>query len=337
MPSKSLNKQLASYAPQVLVLVSLVAFGVMLYGLDWAKFFSKISDLDLAWIPLMMVAMLLSVMLRALRWQIMLGGREQTRFSDCLDATFLGFLASTVLPLRAGEFARPYLFSRFSKTSFSQALASIIVERACDVLCLLLFIGVLFPIAGVSLPNGAEAVVASLALVAAVILVILAISVLKETLIRRIAQKIFDRLPKSIGAKGPEILENFLSGLRGIKSLRQLVLVVGLSVAIWVAMGIFFQCGFYLFGFDEGFVSGQITNLTIALAVAAPSAPGFIGTFHLGCFAALTLFFGYSDDIATTYALIIHAINMLFNGGAGAWASYKRGLSLSELRGSSKN
>ena len=53
-----------------------------------------------------------------------------------------------------------------------------------------------------------------------------------------------------------------------------------------------YQVALWMFGEFPSFWVGTMINVMLALAVAAPSAPGFIGTYQFGCVVALTYIYG---------------------------------------------
>ena len=76
-------------------------------------------------------------LIRAERWQYLLGPLGPTRFSVVLRTTVIGFGASAVLPARAGEVIRPYLLARREGLSATAAFATILVERIIDLVAVL--------------------------------------------------------------------------------------------------------------------------------------------------------------------------------------------------------
>ena len=77
---------------------------------------------------------------RAERWQYLLGPLGPTRFSTVFRTTVIGFAASAVLPARAGEVIRPYLLARREGLSATAAFATILVERILDLVAVLLLL-----------------------------------------------------------------------------------------------------------------------------------------------------------------------------------------------------
>jgi uncharacterized membrane protein len=69
----------------------------------------------------------------------------------------------------------------------------------------------------------------------------------------------------------------------------------------------------------------------VSLAVALPSAPGFVGVFQMGCVAAASLF-AYPIAAAQLYSIIIHLLSFLFVVGIGFWVLMIHDLTLFELK-----
>jgi uncharacterized membrane protein YbhN (UPF0104 family) len=63
-----------------------------------------------------------------------------------------------------------------------------------------------------------------------------------------------------------------------------------------------------MLGVDLSLFAGLLISVTIAFAVAAPSSPGFIGTFQFGCALTLTNILNLSQEFSLAYGLVVHAI-----------------------------
>ena len=72
-----------------------------------------------------------------------------------------------------------------------------------------------------------------------------------------------------------------------------------------------------------------------ALAVAAPSAPGFIGTFQFGCVFALCEIFSYGKEFAVAFSLVAHLVPFALNFFHGVYILKKRRISFKEISSAS--
>ena len=104
------------------------------------KLISDFSLLNYWWLGVITIAFFISNVFRALRWHILLKPLGlKPRFVNSFFSIMVGYFVNLGFP-RAGEFARAGIFSRYEKVSFEQSVGTIVIGRATDVLCLLVFI-----------------------------------------------------------------------------------------------------------------------------------------------------------------------------------------------------
>lgn len=83
---------------------------------------------------------ILSLWIRAFRWQYILQPVREIRVSSLFSATMIGFMANNLLPVRLGEFVRAYTIGEKERISKSSSLATIVVERIFDGITILSFL-----------------------------------------------------------------------------------------------------------------------------------------------------------------------------------------------------
>jgi uncharacterized membrane protein YbhN (UPF0104 family) len=71
-------------------------------------------------------------------------------------------------------------------------------------------------------------------------------------------------------------------------------------------------------------------TVMVAIAVAAPSAPGYVGALQLGCVLALAIF-GVSESQAIAYSIVLHIAQFVASVGAGLYSLWSENLSLREV------
>jgi len=214
-------------------------------------------------------------------------------------------MANNVLPMRLGEVVRAYAVGRSSGVSKSSALATIVVERAFDLLAVLLFLGVMtlrYSVAPWVKIAGYVALGACLGL-------FLTMGLLrwKREATSRIFRMVIRRLPETMKIQAEGLLTRFLDGLEVLSQGSRLAWVTILSIATWLAMALGFYFTGVAFGMDLPADSSLVMVAVCALAVMLPSGPGFIGTFEMGARYGLTRF-GITEDVAISYALFYHAV-----------------------------
>ncbi len=320
---------LAGFALSGAILVYLLA------QLEWETFFAELGRVNLFWLPLLVATFVASNWIRAIRWQHLLPNDVGLPTMKLFSGVNLGTLATCVLPLRAGEFIRPWVISRSKRVSFPCAFSSVVTERVFDILAMLtLFIVTL---GGIDNPPPWAMVCAkALGVVAAAVVSVMILAYVKGDLTRKVSAAVinamFAKAAPRAAAKLTEIADEFISGLNAISSGKELLLIVFWSYALWLCMSGFYYMGLLAFGSTLGFTAANAVNVCIALAVAAPSAPGFIGTFQIGCLAALHQIYGESSEFALAYSVVLHVVQMITAIALGFWMLHFEGMSFSQLR-----
>src|SRR3954470_10670872 len=80
--------------------------------------------------------------MRAVRWRLLLAPVAEVPLRRILAVSWIGFAAILVMPLRAGEFVRPYMIRQRGKLSVAAATGTIGAERIIDGLFLTITLGI---------------------------------------------------------------------------------------------------------------------------------------------------------------------------------------------------
>jgi hypothetical protein len=273
---------------------------------------------------------------RSMRWGILLQPIcSRTSLRSRFAAMNIGFMATNLLPGRVGEFVRPYALSRMEPVSVSGAFGSLVVERFLDSLTIaaLLFVAIAAPdfpenpvVWDLSLGVWIRGVVVLLGVLLLLMVVLL---VFPRPLVR-VAKRAARLLPKKAARLVVDVLEAFLDGLKVFQSPALLVKAIVWSVAIWLWQSLSFWVAFMAFGIHVGFDVALFVNATVALAVAVPAAPGFIGTFQFGVITGLGVY-GVSEAAATALSLGFHVAAFIPVTLIGLFYAWRLGLSLGEV------
>jgi uncharacterized protein (TIRG00374 family) len=309
----------------------IVSIGLLIwigYGLDWAlvgEHLTKISIIDLG---LLTVLMWLGYVLRAWRWRYLLPKSEP--YAHLRDALMIGQLASAILPLRAGEIIRPWMLAREGNNSFPTAFASIVIERFFDLATvLILFAWALSYIP--SIPPELEVGVILFSVLAGIIFLFLIGGIWFERIVLQILAGGVRILPVRFRTQFSDFVTKFIQGTSPLRSSKNLAVVLTLSAVCWYLSILYFQLAFPMFGLAATFSVALVLTVIVALAIAVPSAPGFIGVFHSAIVLSLGLF-NIPAEHAMAAAIVIHAHQYLFQTLYGAGVFMRKGLTLKALR-----
>ncbi len=118
------------------LLLGAAALSIFLLRLagEWGEILSSVRIFRYELMPPALLFLALMYVLRILRWKLLLSPVQDVSWKRVTNALFVGLLANNVLPARAGELVRPYVLQRGTEAGFSQALASVVVDRIFDLI-----------------------------------------------------------------------------------------------------------------------------------------------------------------------------------------------------------
>jgi uncharacterized protein (TIRG00374 family) len=307
---------------------------LVLRELDLAALRESIATASLWPIIPFLLLFLLHFIFRALRWRLLLPApkTDHAPLRTLFDAMMLGNMASFILPFRLGEFLRPFVLSRWSDYTFAAAFVSVVLERFFDLSAVLIAFAVVAALFE-GLPNAIHTAAWSLGGLAGCILIFLMIGAIFPEPLRKIVDLSTRILPLPSRGQGVvcRFLNELIDGAAVIGSPARLLGIVLLSAGVW-----FTACGqFYvmlrIFPLEHSFLFATAITVFVSLAVALPSAPGFIGVFQAGCLAAGELF-GYPRENIFVLSMLVHLLSYVLYLSIGGWILAVRDVNLFDLK-----
>lgn len=310
-------------AALLLLMVACLAWA--LHGMDLGAMLAAVGSFR--WEALIPVFALYasSHAMRVYRIRLLLG--RPIAFWPLWNIVSVGFLAIHTVPLRMGEFVRPYLLQEKNQIPFGTGLAAIFLERMLDVAMLvglLLIVGLTLDtpplmVEGVDVMAVAQrggTILLGLGTVAGGALMLAPERVLLVT----------DKLP--LGGMVRRFREGLHSLLaRPVEAFGALVL----SILIWVATVIAVQGTMWAFqGLPTGMPEAAAIWAATSAAMTAIPTPGFFGSYEAGCTGAARLL-GAEPDPARAFAILLHLSQFAFTLTTGGIALLAEGLSLREV------
>jgi len=315
------------------LIVAVAVSGGCLYfatrGTDWAGVEAVLRGASPGWSLGVILVSLGCHVLRAERWRVLLRPVGDVPRGPAITSTFIGFGANSVLPLRVGEIVRPVLLARRVRIGVPATISSIVLERLFDgllVVCCFLAVGVLYDVdphlRTVAIVFGGGAL-----LTFAVLMLMARHRERSEALVRRLLSPLPARARDVIWS----IAEGLLHGLGGLADGRSIALVLVYSIVLWSAITLTYTLSFLALDIHVPLVVASLTTVVVVGAfVMLPQAPGFIGTWQLGCTTALGLFH-VPADVAVGYSLLTWVIQMIVNVGSAAVSLALQDVSVRQL------
>jgi uncharacterized protein (TIRG00374 family) len=260
---------------------------------------------------------------RAWRWHHLLrpigvelpGGR-------LLAISSVGFMAILALPVRLGEFVRPYYVVRTGQSRMSAVLGTVAVERIVDGLVIAsLFFGCYLAAPAGAYPAGL-AVAAWVSLAGFVVLTAFLACALAwpEPTVRLVLTlTLIAHLAPALGQRLADKLRALIHGFRVLSQPRDLVPFVAQTLLYWGINGM----GMWLLAramhLDISPVAAYAAMAFTGVVISLPNAPGLVGQFHAGILWALAAYLPPAAIASTggAYAVAVHGIQMVWYLAAG--------------------
>ncbi|MGC2423381.1 MAG: lysylphosphatidylglycerol synthase transmembrane domain-containing protein [Nitrospirota bacterium] len=320
----------------IIISAGLLAMMFWWIGFDFRRLWDAVRSIE-PWHLVAAAALNLAIyVIRAVRWRYLMDPvKERVKISHLYSATMVGFMANNLLPARLGEIVRAYVIGRREKIPTSSALATLVVERMFDaftILLLLVIVLVYMPkaVSGGNDVNKIRSAGKYLMIVCPVLIVSILFLAYKQGLMEKIVNQVFRPFPK-LGKKVLPLVKKFVSGLSVIKNPRLLAPIVFYSGLHWALLCLPVYIIFKGYGLNLGIYAAAFMLVVIAAAVAVPSTPGYIGTFHAAVAAALMVF-GIQKEQAFAVAIVLWAMGYIPVTLIGLYCLSRENLTFSRIK-----
>jgi uncharacterized protein (TIRG00374 family) len=126
------------------LIISVATLYLAFRNVPFAELVNYLLSINYFWILPAAVLILISFVIRALRWQFILGSHQHVSFRHAFHPLMIGFMINCVLPGRVGEVARPAILKNKENVPFATGLATVAAERLIDVGILIILFVALF-------------------------------------------------------------------------------------------------------------------------------------------------------------------------------------------------
>lgn len=298
----------------ILKILFFLGLGVLLIWLavkdktqkDWDDINAAFSKADYFWIVLSILVSIISHVIRALRWNLLLHPlNHQPKTYNTIFAVFIGYLANLAVP-RLGEVSRCGVLNRYEKIPFTEGFGTVITERIIDlVTVLLIFVITLLvefdKIAGVTndiIVNNFSGKMDALIKNKMMLIILGATAVLSIILFYYFRKKIKQLFSGKI--KG--FLKGLSGGLKSIRQVKSPSLFIFYSIAIWAMYAM--QAYVCFFAFDQTNQLSVMVSLVLVVfgGVAVLVVPGGTGAYQVIVVQVLTTVYLISESNAFAFA-----------------------------------
>src|ERR1700682_2918749 len=287
------------------------AIGLLLLWL-WLRTVSVTEVLGHArvhsWWPvsLMIVLFLVTSLIRARRWLLLLRPLAPVGMVRAFAMNAAGGLLNYVLPIRSGDAARAWWLWRRHRVPAGSALATIVIDKACDLAGVAVVLALVEVLALTGMANAPRGLLGAAALAIALLAAVLGTALLGPRLARsRLAQRV---LPARFASAIAGQAFAFRAGARG-RWTPALAGRLALLTAVALVIDAFnFTLLFVAVGIPVPTVQAMAAYPALLLRFAVPAGPGYLGNLGVGGALVLGGGLGLAPAVAAGAIVLYHAI-----------------------------
>ncbi|HET9782280.1 MAG TPA: glycosyltransferase [Candidatus Dormibacteraeota bacterium] len=267
-------------------------------------------------VALMLVLALVTSTLRARRWLLLLRPLAPVGMVRAFAMNAAGGLLNYVLPIRTGDAARVWWLWRRHRVPAGSALATIVIDKACDLSAVALVLAGLEVVAltgAVHAPTGlAGATALAIALLAAVVgTALVGPRISRSRLLRRV-------LPARVASGLAGQAFAFRAGARGLWTPQLGARLAGITALALVIDAFNLTLLFAAVGIDVPALKAMAAYPALLLSFAVPAGPGYLGNLEVAGSLVLGGGLGLGAAAAAGAIVVYHAITAGYAFAMGA-------------------
>jgi hypothetical protein len=124
-----------------------------------------------------------------------------------------------------------------------------------------------------------------------------------------IINKILSKFPGKFAHKIDDIIHHFIDGFQVITDIKLLLYLFFLSALVWLVDVLAIYILLLAFGFTLPIMASFVVMIILIVGIAIPTAPGYIGNWHLACVLGLS-FFSLAEAEALSFAVVYHFLSI---------------------------
>ncbi|TNE71819.1 flippase-like domain-containing protein [bacterium] len=294
-------------------------------NVDVDEVLKSFENISYGWIPGFIFVSVLSYLVRAERWILLLGEERAKAHRSTFNAgVFFGYLMNYIIP-RLGEVSRCMYVSKKDSIPLLTLIGTVVLERVIDTLMLLMMVIILFvyvitdehTIISLFGKENAEILLGmgsyeSVGLIVGIIVAGIFFMWLGMKILKVVANRedFFGKMAQKISG----LLDVFIKGLTNIRKVHNWPYFIILTAILWLCYTLMVLIPISMFDlgaqYGIGFADSAIIMVLSAIGVALPS-PGAIGTYHWFVKQTLYVLYNVPEIIGLAYAFVTHSSMLL--------------------------
>jgi uncharacterized protein (TIRG00374 family) len=299
------------------LLLGLVLLYVSFRVVDLEAVVDAIRGVDSGLAALAAVFYVAAYFIRSIRWRIILQPVAKIPVGTAFEIFMAGYFLNYIIPVRAGELAKPLFLRKLRGTPVSQSLPTVFIDKLLDLMSIVL-VFLVIPFISVELSGKLLALMSAILGIFIVAVLILILALANQRLTVRALRKFFFWMPRRFEQRVLTFIELFVEGMGVAKRKKRIMLALFMITAAAVAMdSVYFMTVFRAFSVDIPYLTVLFGYTLIYLSYILPTPPGQIGSNQ----AVMLLIFGYGlgfdPDVMVAVMVFAHVLTGAIITGVG--------------------
>jgi uncharacterized protein (TIRG00374 family) len=295
-----------------------VCVAYALHGMDRHAVAGAMRALSAPAIGVYLLTLVVTHLFRTWRWGFLLRPLgAQLPFRRLFLISSVGFMAILALPVRLGEFVRPYFVARERKVRMTALVGAVAVERIVDGLLISILFFCAYLISAGALFTRELRVAAWLSLggfFGLTLFLILAQIWTDRTIAFALRVTLLQWLAPKRAHQFGDKLRSLISGFSPLSDRRNFSIFLLQSVIYWGSNGIGMWILARSMGLPISLGAAFVTMAFTGVVLSLPNSPGLVGQFHAAIKLALMAYLPVAvvNSTGMAYAIVLHGIQTLW-------------------------
>jgi len=317
-----------------ITILTILLLAIFLWNSNLRDVWRILKSTSAAWFALGLFTNFCALIFRTIRWRALLDVDDPPPFYPTFFANTTGYMLSTVLPIRAGDVARPALLARRTRVHFAAALGTVLTERIIDLVAIIVLYVYYCVRHWNDFTEGRRVVqdgaIGASAVLGALVVVTVGIFFFRER-VRVLHAWIGKVIPARFREPWMKFFDSFTRSLDIVHHPLALLRVLLCTAAIWICLTAQFWlvliAAHRALDFDTSFFICGVT--TIGLAIPTP---GGVGGFHKICQYVLTTFYKFDIDSSVAVTVLLHIVGTIPVVATGLLLLFREGVNWKQLK-----
>jgi glycosyltransferase involved in cell wall biosynthesis/uncharacterized membrane protein YbhN (UPF0104 family) len=257
-------------------------------------------------VALMILLFLVTTIIRVRRWLLLLRPLAPVGMVRAFAMSAAGGLLNYVVPIRSGDAARAWWLWRRHRVPAGSALATIVIDKACDLTGVAVVLAILEIVAATGAVRAPRGLLGAAALAVALLTAVLGTALVGPRIARSsVARRILPA--RFAGALAGQAFA-FRAGARGLWTPALAGRLAGLTALALVIDAFNFTLLFTAVGVQVPTLQAMAAYPALLLSFAVPAGPGYLGNLEVAGSLVLGGGLGLAPAVAAGAIVLYHAI-----------------------------